>query len=93
MCIRDRSAGILLILGCHFENHVELIGLRINRRDLPLAVGIVKRVVDVLRRDAHPARGVAIDFDQYSQAIVLLIARHIAQLRQLLHFGHQARNP
>ena len=40
---------ILLILRRDFENHVELIGLRVDRRDLPLAESVVERVVDILR--------------------------------------------
>ena len=72
---------------------MELIGLGINRRYLPLAEGIVERVVDVLRRDAQPARGVAIDIDEQSEAVVLLIARDVAQFGQLLHPVHQARSP
>ena len=76
---------ILLIVRRHFENHVELIGLRINRRYLPLAEGIVKRVVDILRRDAQPPGRIAIDIDQQSEAVVLLIARNIAQFGQLFH--------
>ena len=72
---------------------MELIGLRINRRDLPLAEGIVERVVDVLRSDAKPARRIAIDIDEQSEAVVLLIARDIAQFGYLLHPVHEARSP
>ena len=58
---------------------MELIGLRIDRRYLPLAEGIVERIVDVLRGNAKPARCVAIDIDQQSEAVVLLVARDVAQ--------------
>ncbi len=39
-----------------FENHVILIQLSEQRGDLALSETVVKRVVDILRRDAH-ARG------------------------------------
>ena len=89
----SQRSRILLIAGRHFENHVELIGLRIDRRYLPLAEGIVERVVDVLRGDAQPARRIAIDIDHQSEAVVLLIARDVAQFGNLLHLVHQARSP
>ena len=45
----------------HFEHHVVLVELREHRRDLPLAEGVVERVVDHLRRDAQARGGVAVD--------------------------------
>ncbi len=39
--IRAQRRGIALILRRDFQDHVELIGLRINGRDLPLAKGVV----------------------------------------------------
>ncbi len=84
---------ILLVVRRHFENHVELIGLRVDRRYLPLAEGIVERVVDVLRRDAQPAGGVAVDIHQQPDAVVLLIAGHVAQFRQLLSSAPEGAEP
>ena len=72
---------------------MELIGLRINRRDLPLAEGIVERVVDVLRRDAKPARCIAVNIDQQSDAVVLLIGGDVAQFRYLLSSGPLSAEP
>ena len=89
----SRRGRILLILRLHFQNHVELIGLRVNRRYLPLAEGIVERIVNILRRDAEPAGRVAIDIDEKPQAVVLLVARHVAQFRNLLHAVHEQREP
>ena len=72
---------------------MELIGLRIDRRYLPLAEGIVERVVNVLRSDAKPARRVAVDIDHQPEAVVLLIARDVAQFGYLFHSVHQPRSP
>ena len=41
-------------LGLHFENHVVLVQLREDGRDLPLAVRVVEGLVDGRRRDAEP---------------------------------------
>jgi hypothetical protein len=54
---------------------------------------VVQGVIDVLRRDAEPACRVAIDNHFEAEAVVLLIARHVPQLGQLLHPVHKARNP
>jgi len=59
-----QRALIVLILRLDFENDVELVGLRVDRRDLPLAERVVERVVDVLRGNAEAAGGVAIDLHQ-----------------------------
>ena len=58
-----QSRGILLEARFHFQDHVELVGLCIDRRDLPLAESVVQRIVDVLRSDSEPAGRVAIDID------------------------------
>src|SRR5207245_10004567 len=52
---------ILLELRIHFQNHVILIELGKNRGDLPLAKGIVKRVVNVGGKNAESRGGVAVD--------------------------------
>jgi hypothetical protein len=43
-CVQIR--GILLELRIDFQHHVVLVQLREHRRDLPLAEGVVERVVD-----------------------------------------------
>src|SRR6516164_7935282 len=73
---------ILLELRIDFQNHMILIQLREDGRDLALAVGIVKRVVDVRRKDAQARSGVAVDTERRKQALVQLVTSHIAQLRQ-----------
>ena len=47
--------------GVYLEHHMVLVQLREDGRDLPLAEGIVERVVDHLRRDAEARRGIAVD--------------------------------
>ena len=46
--------GVLPILRRHLHHHMVLIERRIHNRDLPLAEGIVQRVVDQLRTQAEP---------------------------------------
>src|SRR5947199_77964 len=54
----------------HFQNDVILVQLREYCRDLPLPERIVERVVDHLRRDPQPRRGVPIDRQRSFQAPV-----------------------
>ena len=102
---RDRLAGarfhINLVeqigrfakLRLHFENDAELIELGENDRDLALAERVVKRVVDGLGQDVEARRFFAIDIDIQLQAIDLLIAGHVGQLRKLTEFLHEFRCP
>ena len=57
----SQGVGILLEFGLHFQDHVVLVELRENGRDLALAEGVVERVVDRLRSDAEARGGIAID--------------------------------
>ena len=77
----------------HFENDAELIELRENDRDLALAKRVVERVVDRLREDVEARRFLAIDIDIELQAVDLLIARHVGELRKLPESLHQLRRP
>ncbi len=45
------------------------------------------------RRNAKPRCGDAIDNQRHGEAAGLLIGGHIGQLRQLLHFVHEAAGP
>ena len=58
-----------------------MIELRKNNRDLALAECIVKRVVDCLGEDVQARRFLAVNIDIKLQAVDLLIARHVAELR------------
>jgi hypothetical protein len=85
--------GALLVARLHFEDDVVLVQLREDGRHLPLAEGVVQGVVDHLRRDAEPRGGVAVDRQGRLQATGLLIARHVAQLRQRAQLLDQLRRP
>ena len=63
------------------EDHAILVGLRIDRRDLALAEGVVERVVDRLHRDAEPAGGFAVDLDLHAQAALLRLRGDVEQPR------------
>ena len=66
--------GVLPELRVHFEHHMVLVELGVHRGDLPLAEGIVKRVVDHLRGDAEPPRGGPIDNQGRLESLILLVA-------------------
>ncbi len=51
---------------------------------LPLAEGVVERVVDDLRGEAQPRRGVAVDVDVELEAGRLLVGGDVLELGQLL---------
>ena len=61
----------------HLHDHVILVQRRVHGGDLALAEGIVKRVVDQLRRDAEARGGGAVVLHPGLQAVVLLIAVHV----------------
>src|SRR6266576_3094210 len=88
-----RLCWIALELWQRFENHVVLIQLREERGDLPLAEGVIKRVIYRLRRDAEPRGGYTINDEPGLRTERLLVGRHIAQLREDLKFCDQLRGP
>ena len=78
--------GTLLELRSDLHHHVILVESLVHRGDLPLAKGVVERVVDGLRSDAQAAGRVAVDHQAGLQAVVLQIAVHILKLRDRLQF-------
>src|SRR5262245_30220060 len=84
---------ILLKTGLGLENDMVLVQLSKYRGHLALAEGIVKRVVERLRRNAKPGRGLAIDNQTRLQSLVLLVAGHVAQDGQRLQPFDKARHP
>ena len=72
--------GILLEAWRDFQDDVILVQLREDRRDLTLTEGVVERVVDRLRLDTQPRRGVTVDHHRHLQAAGLLIGGDVAQL-------------
>ena len=77
----------------HFQDDAELIQLGENDRDLALAERVVKRVVDRLGQDIQARCFLTIDIDIELEPVDLLIAGHVAQLRQLTQLLHQFRCP
>ena len=89
----SRSSGFCWKRGLDLQHHAVLVQLREHRRDLPLAERVVERVVDHLRRDAEPRRGVAVDHQARLQPRVLLVAGDVAQLGQRLQAARRAAAP
>src|ERR1700734_2684604 len=85
--------GGLLELRRDLHDHVILVERTVNGRDLPLSEGIVKRIINVLRGDAQPAGGVAVDHQLGLQSAILLVGIHVAQFLQHAHFRQQSRRP
>ena len=71
----DRPAA-----GRDLEDHVIAVELGEILRDLALAERVVERVVDHLRLDAEPRRGVAVDRQRHRGGVGLLVGRDVAQL-------------
>ena len=76
----------------HLQDDVVLPVLVEVGRHLPLAEGVVERVVDVLGEDAQPRGGVAVDLHVHLQAGDLEIGGDVLELGQLLqHLDHLGR--
>ena len=71
-----------LLLG--LQDDVVLIELCVQRVDLALAEGIVKRVVDGLRRDSEARSRGPINDQSLGHTVQLLIGHHVGKFGQLL---------
>ena len=78
--LRQR-AGVLLVARLRLQDDAILVGLAVDRRDLPLAEGVVERVGDALHRDAEPPGLLAVDVDLHAQAAFLRLGGDLAQRR------------
>ena len=87
-CVRT-----LLKIRFHLHYHMVLVQLREDGRDLTLAEGVVEGIVDHLGGDAQPRGGVAVDHQRGLQPPVLLITRHVPQLRECLQLLNQPWRP
>ena len=83
---------IALIFRLRLENDAVLVGLAVDRRNLPLPEGVVERVVDDLHRDAEPAGLLAIDLDHRAQAAFLHLGGDVAQQRRRLAGASASRS-
>ncbi len=74
---------ILRVARIDFHDDVVLIDRAVDDRDLALAECIVKRIVDLRRRDAEPRGGVAVDDEIGFQALLLLVGVDVGQSTRL----------
>ena len=86
-------AGVLLKVGLDLQDDAILVQLGEDGRDLALTEGVVEGVVDELRGDAQTRGRAAVDGQVDLQPLVLLVAAHVPQLRQLLQGLHQLGGP
>ena len=92
--VEERQRGrVQLVLRFHFHDHPVLIHVGVNRRDLALAISVVKRVLNLVRRHAQRVGLVAVDFHRHLRVGDEQIAGHILKPTQLRHFVHQNRRP
>src|SRR5260370_36428 len=63
----------------HGQAHGVVVERGEDRGHLPLAEGVVERVVDVLRGDPEPRGGAAVDSHREPETAVLEVARHISE--------------
>ena len=85
--------GVLPELRRDLHHDMVLVERRVHRRHLPLAEGIVQRVVDRLLRKTQARRGVAIDDDVGLEAAVLLIAADVGENFNGAQFLEHLRRP
>ncbi len=88
--IFERS-WVLLKLRSHFQDHVILIQLGEDGRNLALSKGVVERVINLRRKDSQPRCSIAVDRQVRLQPAVLLVAGHVLQFRQSAQLVHQFR--
>ena len=70
-----------------------LVQLRKDDGNLPLPEGVVQRIVDGLRKDSQPRRGVAVDSEVRPEPAVELVRGYVAQCRRRAQFVHELRCP
>ena len=88
-----QHVGVELKMGLALEHDVILIHLRIHRVNLPLAKGVIQRVVDGRGRDAESRGRDPIDDQRYCESSGLLVGGNVLQFRQLLQTGDEAVGP
>ena len=84
---------VALKLRQHLLDHLISVHLGEILRHLPLAEGVVERIVDQLRLDAEARSHVAVDLERQRRAGVLLVGRDVAQFGQRFQFVEDLRRP
>ncbi len=74
------AGGRPRLLRLHLEDDAVEVQLREDDRHLPLAEGVVERVVDGLRRDAQARGRVAVDRERHLETGGLLVARDVLSI-------------
>ena len=85
--------GILLELRIDFQDDVILVELSEDGRDLALAEGVVKGVVDVGGENAEARSGVAVDGQCGEETLVQLVAGNVAEFGEQFQFIDEAGRP
>src|ERR1700728_2699272 len=67
-------------LGLNLENHVILIQLSEESRDLALAEGVIESLINARCGDAYAHGGLAIDIEAGAETVSLEVARDIGQV-------------
>ena len=70
------------VLRRHLQHHAVLVALREDGGHEALAEGVVQHAVDRRDADAEPPGGLAVDVDPGLQALLLLVAGDLRELRQ-----------
>src|SRR4029077_1872979 len=86
---RRDLVGVALIFRLQFQDDPILVVRRKNRGDLPLAVGGIDRVFDLIYRNSIRRRGVPVDFDVDLWISDLEIAADIRETREFAHLGRE----
>ena len=91
----EQIEGLGVLLQRRRQLHDDVIGVDLGEelRHLPLAEGVVKRVVNLLRLDAETRRLISVDLQLQGRAIGLLIGADVAQFRQGAQLGQNLRRP
>ena len=89
----DIAAGSLLELRRDPQDHLILIVRRVDLRDLPRAVGVVERVLDLVRGQAERRQLVAVHLDGDLRVLELQVAADVLEARHLPHLVFEHRRP
>src|SRR6185437_3911227 len=81
----------LLVFGVDFENHLIIVRRLIDRRDLPDAIGAIKRAAHLIDRDVQRRGEVAIDLDDELAVFQLQVGVDVLDAGQFLDARLQLR--
>ena len=77
-----QRADVLGINRIDLHHHFILVQRLVNRRDLPLAEGVIQQIVGILNADPEARHGIAIVDEVHFGAVILLVRVDVRQLRQ-----------